>query len=897
MIKKLIHILLIVVIFASLASAREVGAQGDCYAVLDSLTPTTSNMSVWMGSNTAITTVTIGGKTGWRLNASSGTTTNSYLYANVNNTYLNKVLNYKNFEIEVTYFDGTVGWFMLQYDSRNGSSYEGEMVYLMGTAQWKTHRFRLEDAYFGDRLSGADFRLSVYKTPTTYSSAQVVIAQIAVTDDNTYAPIKIEVGSERLGNTFFTGDNLNFDITLTNKTNSAKSFEIISTIFDSDGLVYAVYNDSTMLDANSSIVKRLVISDVLYGVYMLNVLVSNEESSIRWWKDTEFAYSVANSRNNGDLGACMHFYKHRNQVSAIAEVIRKSGISSVRDEILWFDYEKNDVFKVPDADMKYINALVNNGIEPLIILGFGHTKHTSSLKSTTLLDGQKELDAYYNYVYNLVLDLRGKVNWFEIWNEPDQSTDDDSARKYSDMMITAYTAAKAANPKAYLAGFSIAGVNGVGARLDWTKSVMDHLVSPANYCDRIALHTYCGTDIPELQIVRKMQGYVDAFDDRNAPTDSIWITEFGYYTTVGRVPDLSEEIQASYLVRQYILLKARGINDKLWVYDFIDDGVIRNNREHNFGLLKASGSQTPYAAKASFLALSHMNNKIGSVTSVREVVKSGGTYVYEFTNDVNDNIYVMWTTQETASILLEDFDYQDADFYDMYGNSTNILTADGKYVISGQPVYAVVVESGKTREYSERKVDIHGFSQSGIAGETVTLTVLKDENLFGTDEMWDSIAYIGTTKTDAQGAYRFEFSVNRQQEEYVAYVSFGSGWAMRKLNFTAKGVFQADLKLYRNGEFISDAVNVSEGDILRIEATFLGISSQTDYAIVCAVYDGDKLVQIVQDDGRLEKSNTSQAGGFNFTVEASSISRIKLFFWNALGEMKPYSIGKIYYNQ
>lgn len=70
-------------------------------------------------------------------------------------------------EIDITYLDAGQGRLILQYDSSDPAPFPGDIYKLAGTipltdsGEWRTHRFRITDTYFGNRQNGgADFRIA-----------------------------------------------------------------------------------------------------------------------------------------------------------------------------------------------------------------------------------------------------------------------------------------------------------------------------------------------------------------------------------------------------------------------------------------------------------------------------------------------------------------------------------------------------------------------------------------------------------------------------------------------------------------------------------------------------------------------------------------------------------------
>lgn len=73
------------------------------------------------------------------------------------------------------------------------------------------------------------------------------------------------------------------------------------------------------------------------------------------------------------------------------------------------------------------------------------------------------------------------------------------------------------------------------------------------------------------------------------------VTETGYHTALdwtGEHPPVTEEAMGRYIPRLLLDYFAAGI-DRTYLYEFIDEGTSRANREEAFGMLRADGSEKP----------------------------------------------------------------------------------------------------------------------------------------------------------------------------------------------------------------------------------------------------------------------------------------------------------------
>lgn len=86
--------------------------------------------------------------------------TDRYLHFQVDDGFLFEATTGRDLTVEVEYLDSELGQFGLEYES-NGAVYEAaEPAPLTDSGLWRTHRFELSDAYFGNsQTNGSDFRL------------------------------------------------------------------------------------------------------------------------------------------------------------------------------------------------------------------------------------------------------------------------------------------------------------------------------------------------------------------------------------------------------------------------------------------------------------------------------------------------------------------------------------------------------------------------------------------------------------------------------------------------------------------------------------------------------------------------------------------------------------------
>jgi hypothetical protein len=274
------------------------------------------------------------------------------------------------------------------------------------------------------------------------------------------------------------------------------------------------------------------------------------------------------------------FDAHKQAVDRIADM----SIRQVRDECHWGIVEKKKgEYKIPEHVLRNLDYSVSRGLDTLIILDYGNSLYENA-KAPTL---NESLEAFGKYCYTLAHELRGKVKYFEVWNEPNtdgfwKPKHDPAA--YAKLLKVAYGEIKRGNPDAFVVGICTAGIDE-----DFIHSVLAH--GTYDSMDVLSIHPYCHPKSPEqAQIFEKMDRLHKSLKKYGKPKD-IWLTEIGYPTNLdGGIP---ENTQAEFLARTYLLaLSVPYIKTVFW-YWFGPDGPDASWAEDRFGIWHPDYSPKP----------------------------------------------------------------------------------------------------------------------------------------------------------------------------------------------------------------------------------------------------------------------------------------------------------------
>ncbi len=200
------------------------------------------------------------------------------------------------------------------------------------------------------------------------------------------------------------------------------------------------------------------------------------------------------------------------------------------------------------------------------------------------------LPAWSNYVAQVVAHCRGRVKFWEVWNEPPNFTGrDQTPADYARLVVSSYNAAKAADPTCQI------GLAAKSVHVNYLEQVIK--AGAKSHFDFITLHPYevldgiankAGTEAVFLNIVPVVRKMLAAQDPARANVPIIF-TELGCDSRKGA------EVQAHALVKAYVLGIAQGVTCLQWF-----EG--RDGDSGPLGLLDRAGQPRPaYTALAQLL--------------------------------------------------------------------------------------------------------------------------------------------------------------------------------------------------------------------------------------------------------------------------------------------------------
>lgn len=282
-------------------------------------------------------------------------------------------------------------------------------------------------------------------------------------------------------------------------------------------------------------------------------------------------------------------------------------------------------------------------------------------------------NAWGAFVYATVSRFKGKVRYYEIYNEPDLDQFwDGSPEEYAALLATGYRAAKAADPSAQVIMAGMAH----WSRPQFAEQVLNALrqipdAEANNYFfDVAAWHWYSRAD----QLYERVLWARDLLQRYGMGEKPIWINETNIPVWGdGKGPQEatwgfgSTAEQAAFMIQAFTNAFAAGA-ERVFVFRLHDNGM-----DQTFGLMKDDGSPRPayYAYQTAARWLS------GARFVARET--RGDVVLTTFRRAPDEKITVAWTSgQERTNILLEAAG-DEALLVNLLGDSRTITPTNGLY--------------------------------------------------------------------------------------------------------------------------------------------------------------------------------------------------------------------------
>lgn len=336
------------------------------------------------------------------------------------------------------------------------------------------------------------------------------------------------------------------------------------------------------------------------------------------------------------FGVNIHFARQGRDLDLIAA----GGFKFIRMDLSWSSVEK--ARGVYDFEKSGYDALtrgcVERGINILYILDYSNKLYEED-RSVRTEEGRKAFAAFAEAAAKR---YTGRGILWEIWNEPNIKqfwNSQPSVEDYCKLVEEVAPRIKAADP----GGQVVAGATSQ-IPMSWLEDCFK--AGLLKSIDILSVHPYRSKspetvigDYAKLRVLIKQ--YAPA--GKEIPIIS---GEWGYSSINWDKTRLTEQQQAEYLTRMFLINLHQGIPVSIW-YDWKNDGKDPNEREHNFGTVGYDLNP-----KAPYLALKVLSSTLAGYSVDRRLdLGSEGDFALRLTNGQNEAI-AFWTIGQQHTVTL-----------------------------------------------------------------------------------------------------------------------------------------------------------------------------------------------------------------------------------------------------
>ena len=558
-------------------------------------------------------------------------------------------------------------------------------------------------------------------------------------------------------------------------------------------------------------------------------------------------------------------------IDELQKLFADTGFGQMREGLTWNHFEATEgEFVLTDTQKSYLSAIKNNKQNHLVILG-----HENNARGITFPKTNDEITAWCNYVEELVQDIAPYgVKDFELWNEVNISSEfglgDVSGEEYARLiMVTKPILDK------YIEGnrlfvFSLAGEQYTEKWSEFMDACLavDGVIESFN---GISYHPYCDGYDPEKKLGAALDEIDSTVKKWGLEDKALVISEMGW-TYEDEIAQ-NEEMQAKRTVR----LAAMAYDKAEYIDWFVNIERINldNPPDVHFGFLKGwKNQEINYEAKPVFLAMASFNALTAGTESNEDLSDiSKNRYVYKFKKG-NSNLYMVWKTKGEEQILF-DIGTDKALVYDFYGNSTEVFAENGMITldISDKPVY-VTDDFEEGIEIEENIVTVKGITNE--ENQSVTIMVFRPDG--ETAENKGEFVYVGETKTNADGRYKFSFKdTEYDRGEYTVKLCVGGVQSQTEYEYE---IAVPNVTLINdNGEEIGVLGDIT-GSQINAKLEVVNIKNYTvNGMMVCGLYNDSVLVDAQTIPVSVDNMQTVKNYTINYPLD-KNIDTVRVFLWD-----------------
>ena len=612
-------------------------------------------------------------------------------------------------------------------------------------------------------------------------------------DDWEYSPIKAKLSIEDKG--VYSSDELDtITLDIYNNSSLIRTFNEKIVLKDAYNNVLWSSNTEKRLAPNTNESTAVHMIEFSLGDYTLSYVINVR--GVDCTEEINF-YCSGDTLILENQGINEHFLGSISYTDRDISNMKNCGYSVFRSTIDWRYAEvEKGVYSLQRFSPERIDKIKESGIQALVVLSGSNRLYGENNFPTT----DKEIEGFANFCGYVVGQLKGKVKYYEMFNEPN-SLYNISGESYVKLIKAVYPKIKAADPDAVVLGVSQAGIWWTnGCEANFMKQVFG--AGGADYMDAVSVHPYPdlskkAADEHPVSYSAVIDCIIDAMCGANLP---IWITETGYSSVANEYGSINDDEQAAYEVRLSILFDRDGRADMMMKYQLRDlqDNPTKDWDQAHFGLTHNDGTIKPnYKTAVAKNKLTYGMKCVGDDVHIDAENGYKGYSVYKYENESNKKVYVLWSNGgneynlslsgaaeyssssdgETLNICIPTGESENFTVRDAFGNKItdmNSMKLDfwPKYIICGE-----TAEEGEDSLYVSAVGNTVSISGKSVkANQNVTMKISTPSKI----DM--PAGFIDQCKSDS--LRNFGFTAELESGTYIVRVNNGN---VREREITIKG--------------------------------------------------------------------------------------------------------------
>jgi hypothetical protein len=380
-------------------------------------------------------------------------------------------------------------------------------------------------------------------------------------------------------------------------------------------------------------------------------------------------------------------------------LLNEMGVSWILETFYWGGIERErGVFDFSWYD-DYVNAAVERGVKVLAVLAYD----TPWTRGRNRFIHRDDIPHFLNFLEVIVTRYKGKVDAWQIWNEPNWVFWRGSNREFFELSRLAALKIRETDPNAYIIGGGF-----WRAPSGFIRGM--HRAGAFENLDALSFHPYATNPRNSMRIYDNFINLVTALNF----TGDIWVTEVGYPTGGWYPTSVSMNNLPSFVVKTITGAAARGSRALFW-YELSDtynygEAPNRTDSEIFFGLTYPDHSRKngswAYELCARFLPGSRYISELPQ----RENIPSSVVSFYFKNETTGINTLIIWndrnSTRRVRISVSSPFTLHDI------SNGTNVSLSDNSILeITRVPVFITWQSNENLQTEDSPSVRITGISR------------------------------------------------------------------------------------------------------------------------------------------------------------------------------------------